>query len=152
MLGDETIHIPDDVKENVRMIPVHHFIGSNTASVYGGWNLMVSNYSEKIPEVMKFVKFLLSVESQKIMYEERGYLPINNKLYSDSNYVKLHPELRFLKQVLQTGVHRPFLQNYTSVSDILSYYIKRAIKNEISVDEALNEATRKINEKAILVK
>ena len=113
---------------------------------------MVSNYSEKIPEVMKFVKFLLSVESQKIMYEERGYLPINNKLYSDSNYVKLHPELRFLKQVLQTGVHRPFLQNYTSVSDILSYYIKRAIKNEISVDEALNEATRKINEKAILVK
>ncbi|MBK7228388.1 MAG: extracellular solute-binding protein [Ignavibacteriales bacterium] len=152
MLGDETIQIPDDVKENVKMIPVPHFTGSNTASVYGGWNLMVSNYSEKIPEVMKFVKFLLSVESQKIMYEERGYLPINNKLYSDSNYVKLHPELRFLKQVLQTGVHRPFLQNYTSVSDILSYYIKRAIKNEISVDEALNEATRKINEKAILVK
>jgi multiple sugar transport system substrate-binding protein len=101
---------------------------------------------------MKFINFLLSKESQKIMYEERGYLPINNNLYADSIYVQKHPELKFVKQILNTGIHRPFLKNYTSVSDILSYYIKKAIKNEISVDDALKEATIKINEKAILVK
>jgi len=45
-----------------------------------------------------------------------------------------------------------FIEGYTNVSDILSYYLNMAIKKEITVDEALSEATKKINEKVILVK
>ena len=86
------------------------------------------------------------------MYEEGGYLPTTKTLYEDEEFIKNHPELNFFKKLYKTGVHRPFLESYTNVSDILSFYLNKAITQEISVDEALQEATRKINDRAILVK
>lgn len=152
MIDDDNEFMNDEMKSNLRMAPMPHFTGSKPGSVYGGWNLMISKFSERIPEVIKFTKFLLSEESQKIMYEEGGYLPTTKTLYEDEEFIKKHPELNFFKTLYKTGVHRPFLESYTNVSDILSFYLNKAIKKEISVDEALKEATKKINDKAILVK
>lgn len=152
MLDDKVEYLTDEMRSNLRMAPLPHFENTNPTSVYGGWNLMVSQFTEKIPEVIKFAKFLMSEESQKIMYEEGGYLPTNKKLYDDSVFVAKHKEINFFKELFKTGVHRPFMENYTNVSDILSYYINSAIKGEISVDKALQEAELKIKEKTILVK
>lgn len=152
MIDNDNEFMTDEMKSNLRMAPMPHFTGSKPGSVYGGWNLMISKFSERIPEVIKFTKFLLSEESQKIMYEEGGYLPTTKTLYDDEEFIKNHPELEFFKALYKSGVHRPFLESYTNVSDILSFYINKAIKQEISVDEALKDATRKINDKAILVK
>ncbi len=71
---------------------------------------------------------------------------------TDSEFVKKNPRLKFYETLYKTGVRRPFLENYTNVSDILSFYINKAIKKEISVQEALKAATAKINNKSILVK
>ena len=152
MVDDKVEYLTDEMRSNLRMAPLPHFQNSNPAAVYGGWNLMISKFSEKIPEVIKFVKFLLSKESQRIMYEEGGYLPINKKLYDDAAFVNKHKEIEFFEELNKIGVHRPFMEGYTNVSDILSYFINRAIKGEISVDKALEEAELKIKEKAILVK
>jgi multiple sugar transport system substrate-binding protein len=152
MIDDDNEFMNDEMKSNLRMAPMPHFMGSKPGSVYGGWNLMISKFSERIPEVIKFTKFLLSEESQKIMYEEGGYLPTTKTLYEDEDFIKNHPELEFFKELYKTGVHRPFLESYTNVSDILSFYLNKAIKKELSVEEALKEATKKINDKAILVK
>lgn len=152
MLDDKVEYLTDEMRSNLRMAPLPHFENTKSTSVYGGWNLMVSQFSEKIPEVIKFVRFLMSEESQKIMYEEGGYLPTNKKLYTDSVFVAKHKEINFFKELFKTGVHRPFMEGYTNVSDILSYYINSAIKGEISVDKALQEAELKIKEKIILVK
>ena len=152
MFDDENEFLADEVRAQLRMAPLPHFKGTNSSSVYGGWNLMVSKFSKQIPEVMKFIKFLLSEESQKIMYEEGGYLPINKKLYEDEDFIAKHPELKFFKELYKTGVHRPFLEDYTNVSDILSFYVNGAIKENISVDDALKEAEIKIKEKSIFVK
>lgn len=152
MVDDKVEYLTDEMRSNLRMVPLPHFQNSKPAAVYGGWNLMISQFSEKIPEVIKFTKFLLSEESQKIMYEEGGYLPINKKLYEDEAFVSQHKEIDFFKKLYKFGVHRPFMEGYTNVSDILSYFINRAIKGEISVNSALEEAELKIKEKAILVK
>lgn len=152
MYDDENEFLSDSVRANIKMAPLPHLAGGKTASVYGGWNLMVSRFSQKIPEVIKFVKFLISPEAQKIMYEEGGYLPVNEQLYDNTDFMNKHYELKFFKELYKTGVHRPFIENYTNVSDILSFYINRAIKNEISVDKALENAEQKIDEKSILVK
>lgn len=152
MLDDKVEYLTDEMRSNLRMAPLPHFENTKSTFVYGGWNLMVSQFSEKIPEVIKFVRFLMSEESQKIMYEEGGYLPTNKKLYTDSVFVAKHKEINFFKELFKTGVHRPFMEGYTNVSDILSYYINSAIKGEISVDKALQEAELKIKEKTILVK
>jgi len=152
MVDDKVEYLTDEMRSNLRMVPLPHFQNSKPGAVYGGWNLMISQFSEKIPEVIKFAKFLLSEESQKIMYEEGGYLPINKKLYDDEAFVSQHKEIDFFKNLYKFGVHRPFMEGYTNVSDILSYFINRAIKGEISVNSALEEAELKIKEKAILVK
>lgn len=152
MIDDENEFIDAKIKSNLRMAPMPHFAGTKPNSVYGGWNLMVSKYSERIPEVIKFVKFLLSEESQKIMFEEGGYLPTIKSVYNDEDFMQKHTELKYFKKLYETGIHRPFIESYTNVSDILSFYLNKAIKEELSVEDALNEATKKINDKAILVK
>lgn len=152
MYDDDNEFLTEEIRQNLRMAPLPHFQDSRPASVYGGWNLMISRFSEKIPEVLKFAKFLLSEESQKIMYEDGGYLPINLDLYNNADFIDKNPELNFYQKLLQTGVHRPFLTDYTNISDVLSYYFNLAIKNEISVDKALEEASIKVKEKSILVK
>lgn len=137
---------------NFERAPLPHFRGCKPVSIFGGWNLMVSQYSTKIPEVSKFINFVISEEAQKIMYEEGGFLPISNSLYEDSAFIAKHPELSFYKKLLKNGVHRPFLENYTNISDVLSYYLNLALKRQISVTDALNKATEKINSELFLLK
>lgn len=147
-----------DIKDNPKLknivepIPLPHFTDSKANSVFGGWNLMVSKYSSRVQESFMFINFLLTDEVQKIMYEEGTYLPINQSIYDDTSYTKKHPELLFYKELLEKGTHRPFLKNYTTVSDILAYYINLALRKELSVDDALNNAHESINSQEILLK
>lgn len=133
-------------------VPTPHFASGRPASVFGGWNLMISRYSSKIPEASIFINFLLSEESQKIMYEEGGYLPINTNIYADSIYIREHKDLVFYHGLIKTGIHRPFLEKYTTISDILSYYLHRAISNRIGAKEALIKASEKINSVSFTIK
>jgi multiple sugar transport system substrate-binding protein len=140
------------IYSNLKAVPTPHFAGHKPVSVYGGWNLMISKYSSRIPESVVFINYLMSPEAQKMLYEEGGYLPINTKLYGDKEFLKSHKELNNYRKMLDRGIHRPFLEHYTSISDILSYYLNLAIQNKMPIEEALNKATEKINSKSILLK
>ena len=131
--------------KNLVKVPLPHFDGYKPVAITGGWNLMISKYSRRKPEALEFVKFLMSEEAQKIMYEEGGYLPTNNLIYSDTAYLALHPNLRFFKDYMNYGAHRPYMVEYTRISDIITHYVQQAIKNEITVKEALQKATDMIN-------
>ncbi len=137
---------------NIVTVPTPHFAGSKPRYVYGGWDLMISEFSTKKNKVIKFVNYLISEEAQKILYEKGGYLPINSKIYADTEYLNRHPELKFYKRLLKSGFHRPFLERYTNISDILSYYLNLAIKEKLPVKKALKLATEKINSGSILLK
>jgi multiple sugar transport system substrate-binding protein len=131
---------------------IPHFKNGKTVSVIGGWNLMISKYSQKKREAIKFIKFLVKKENQKLLYLSSGYIPVNVSIYSDSSFTKKHRDLVFYEKLLRRGVHRPFLHDYTRISDIISYYIHSAIKREISPREALDMATKLINENKFLIK
>jgi len=64
----------------------------------------------------------------------------------EKEFIKKHKELIQIQKILLWGKHRPFLENYTKISEIMTRSFYKALKNEISVDEALSSATRKINE------
>jgi multiple sugar transport system substrate-binding protein len=131
--------------KNLVKVPLPHFEGYEPAAITGGWNLMISKYSKRKPETLAFVKYLMSEEAQKIMYEEGGYLPTNNLIYADSLYLSHHPNLKFFKKYMNLGVHRPYMVEYTRISDIITHYIQLAIKKEIGAKEALQKATEMIN-------
>ncbi len=121
-----------------------HFQGMNPRSVFGGWNLMLSKYSKNKPQAIEFIRFLQSEETQKTMFEVGGYLPINRKVYEDEEFIGRHPNLAYYKNLLANGFHRPALTDYTRISDIISRYVHKALKGEISVDEALATARREM--------
>lgn len=141
-----------DAYKRLERAPLPHFEGGKAVSVYGGWNLVISRYSAKIPESVIFVNYLISEEAQRILYESGKFLPVNSKMYNDTAYIRKHPDLNFYRSVLAKGVHRPFSEKYTNVSDVISYYLNLAIKNKMTVENALAEAEEKVNSNSILLK
>ncbi len=132
--------------------PLPHLGGTRPAYVFGGWDLMISKFSQKVPEAAEFVRFLLSKKAQEIMYEAGGYLPSNEYVYSDSSFVKKHPELLFYRGLFKDGIYRPFSEKYTSISDVLSYYLNLALRRELTPKVALEKATAAIDSGSILIK
>jgi len=129
-----------------------YFNEGRPAYVFGGWNLMISKYSTKADAAIKFIKFALLEENQKMFFQVGGYLPIIRSIYQDSVFLHQEPDLLFYRELFNKGIHRPYFVDYTKVSDIMSYYINLAIKGEIAVDEALERATYEINSNQIVIK
>lgn len=135
----------DSIKEkHLRKAPLPHLSGCKPASIFGGWDLMISKFSNKKSEAIDFMKFLISNESQELFYKYGGYLPIVNSFYEDPKYLNKYPEIAEMKKMLKIGIHRPSHEEYTRYSQIMSYYFELAIKNVISVNEALKKATNSI--------
>jgi len=137
-----------NVDKKIQMAPTPHFKNGQAVSVFGGWNLMISKYSPNVDESIIFIKYLLSEEAQKILHQDGGYLPINKLIYENEKT----EELLFYKKLMASGVHRPFLENYTKISDIIALYLNKAINQELSVDDALSSAENKIISENIQIK
>lgn len=113
---------------------------------------MISKFSNRKEEAIKFINFMFQKENQQLLYDEGGFLPINVEVYQDSIYLSEHNELSKIRNLLLWAKHRPSLKNYTRLSEIMSRYFHKALKNEISVREALNSASAQINNEKALVK
>jgi multiple sugar transport system substrate-binding protein len=129
-----------------------HFNNLPPTTILGGWNIMVSKYSKKKNQISEFLKFITGKKAQEMLYVDGAYLPILNAFYNGSVYLKKYPDLIFKKKLLDTGVHRPFFEDYTRISDIISFYINKALKKEISLDDALRKITTMIKSNKILIK
>jgi multiple sugar transport system substrate-binding protein len=139
-------------KEKYGIAPLPYLNGSNPSSIIGGWNLMISAYSKNKGAAFEFIKYLNSDEAQSILYENSGYLPITKNFYDNTIMLNKYPQLIFYKNLFKSITHRPYLEKYTRYSDILSHYINLAIKNEISVFDALKKAESIINSDKIFFK
>ena len=115
--------IENDVANNIRMAPTPHFENGEPVSVFGGWNLMISNLSPNIDESIIFIKYLLSEEAQNILHQEGGYLPINKLIYENEP----NEELLFFQHLMTSGIYRPFLENYTKIYDLVLYVVENNI-------------------------
>jgi multiple sugar transport system substrate-binding protein len=136
----------DKEKErHLRKAPLPHISLGRPASVFGGWNLMVSKFSKKKDAVIDFVKFLLRDESQEVFYSQAGFYPVTASFYNDSLSLQRHPEIAGIKEMMRAGVHRPPQKDYTNYSTIMAHYFVMAIRNEISVDEALESVNKAIH-------
>lgn len=137
--------------EVIKRAPLPHFKGTKPASIFGGWNLMVSKFSNNKPEVIEFIKFLLQHESQKELFEGNGSLPVLKSVYNDPT-VENSNVLKFYKSQFEFGVHRPLLEDYTRISDIISYFVHHTLTGEISAETALTQATKMINSNEVIFK
>jgi multiple sugar transport system substrate-binding protein len=145
---------PFDLKKesNLKKAPLPYFKSGVPTSVFGGWNLMVSKFSNKKEKALDFVKFLLKDESQEIFYTESGYYPVINNFYEKPEYQKKYPEIENFKAFMKSGVHRPANINYTKYSKIMSFYFKAAIQRKITVKQALTKSSETIKTDTMMIK
>jgi len=148
---DTTMDESEKMK-NIKTAPLPHFSETSPSYVYGGWNFMISKYSSKKKEALTFIRFALQEENQKLLFKEGGYIPINNTVYKDSTFIHKYKELNDYRQLLKHGIHRPYLVNYTRISDILSYYIHTAIKNNLPVQKIIDDMEYSINSQQTIFK
>jgi ABC-type glycerol-3-phosphate transport system substrate-binding protein len=107
------------------------------------------NLVQKKAQAISFIKFLLRKESQEIIFERGGFFPVIRALYEEEPYKKKFPELIEINRMLASGVHRPSHENYTRYSEILAHYVCMAIRNQITPEVALVEATKAIESEKI---
>ncbi len=146
------LQLKEDSTSNIVKVPLPHFKGTKPAYIIGGWNLMISKYSNNPKEAMIFLNYLISEESQILMFENANYLPVIKEIYENEELISRYPDLKYYSSLFEYGVHRPFIDDYTRVSDIISYYLNKAINSEVTVDEALTNATKMIREERVLIK
>jgi multiple sugar transport system substrate-binding protein len=138
-------------EQHLRKAPIPHLPGGAPASMVGGWDLMLSQYSKKKEAAIDFVKYLLRDDSQEMLYAEGGFFPVVSSFYSDSLSLRRYPEISGIKDLMRTSVHRPADKGYTSYSKIMSHYFSLAIKNKISVSEAVERVTQAIESERTIV-
>ena len=125
--------------------PLPKGLNENSTSSIGGWNFILSRFSSVKKESVTFIKFVLSKKIQELNYKSGSYLPILKSFYNDKEMIAKYPRLREYKNIIANGLHRPSDYNYTKISDILSLYLNRALKKELTVNEALKSAQIEID-------
>ncbi|GJQ63171.1 MAG: ABC transporter substrate-binding protein [Melioribacteraceae bacterium] len=137
---------------SIESTPMPHYEGTEPAFIFGGWNLMISKYSKHKKEALIFINYLTSEESQLIMFENGKHNPVKKDIYLNEEITGKYPDLKYFDRFFEHGVHRPFLADYTRVSDIISYYLNQAITLEMEVEDALKKANDMIREGRVLVR
>lgn len=127
------------------VVPLPHEVEFHSKSTIGGWNFVLSRYSSVKNEAITFIKFVLSKESQEMNYKYGSYLPILKSFYNNELWLNKYPKLKEFKDILKNGLHRPSDNNYTKISDILSLYLNKALKQEAAIDDALKAAQEQID-------
>ena len=129
----------------LKIAPLPSFEGDSPVSTIGGWNLIVSKNSKNKEESVKFIKFLISASSQKLMWENNRYLPILKSFYTDSTYLAKYPELKLCLNLIKSGAFRIKNPQYTRISDILTENLNQYFKEKISAEKFISKSLNDIN-------
>jgi multiple sugar transport system substrate-binding protein len=134
------------VKDKVRISPLPHFEGGESASTLGGWHIGISKYSDMKEQAWELIEFILSYESQKKFALNLGWNPGREDVYDDPEIMKELPHLQKLKEVFHHAVARPNLPYYTQISEIIQRYVNGCLAEEMKPEIALKKAREEINE------
>ena len=92
---------------DVTVLPMGSGEGARHAATLGGWQIMVSRYSEAEEASREFAKYMTSPEIQKAYAIERSLLPTIPALYQDQDVLDSNPFFERLLDVFENAVARP---------------------------------------------
>jgi len=132
--------------------PLPHFDDKHSRYVFGGWNLMISEFSQNKQEAVKFLKFIISPEAQKFIYEHAYYMPVLENFYQKQNILSKKEYKLFSRVIKKYGSHRPSYENYTRISNVVSYYINQCLSHKsILPGTSLRKAQKSIESGEIIL-
>lgn len=104
------------VKGKFDVVPLPKFEGRGSASVLGGQNYGISNFSDTPELAWEAIMCLSDEVAQQEKAIEKGELPTLNKVYDDPKVNKALPFLQQSRAALDTGVNRPVSPYYGDIT------------------------------------
>ncbi len=128
-------------KFDVTQLPMGDGDNATHADCLGGWQMMVSAYSQNQDAAIAFAQFLTSIELQRSLAIEQSRLPTIVSLYDDADVLAANPFFGSLKDVFQGGaVARPSTVTSDLYNDVSTAYFTAV--NEILTGQAPDAAAR----------
>ncbi|MFW5781879.1 MAG: extracellular solute-binding protein [Candidatus Muiribacteriaceae bacterium] len=119
-----------------------------TSTNVGGTNMVLFNNSDKPYWAAKFLEFMVSPEIQSIWCNKLEQIPVNLKAY-DMVDTTDKPYLKVFMEQMRHAKARPQILDYGELEEIINPQMEAALKEEKTVDQALNDASRRIEEKIL---
>ena len=118
------------------------------AATLGGWNLMVSAYSEHPREAAALVEFLTNETEQKNRVIVGGYMHTIETLYEDVDIQDSIPFIRDFQMIREYQVKRPSAITGPKYDEVSKAYYNAAfdILHGAEVEKRLGEAERELGE------
>jgi trehalose/maltose transport system substrate-binding protein len=137
-------------KFNVTLVPMGEGEGAQHADTLGGWQMMVSTYSENQDAAVEFARYMTSMELQKSFTIEHSRLPTIPELYEDPEVLALYPFFGTLKEVFLGGaVARPSTVSadlYNEVSTAYFTSVNQIITGQAEAASAVADLEGQLND------
>jgi multiple sugar transport system substrate-binding protein len=128
--------------------PFPAFEGGGKAGILGGFNLVISTYSENPGAALKFIDYMTHDERQAediVKYSDASPL---KAVYDDPAVQKAQPFSAELKAAVEQSKSRPVSPVYPQVSQAIYKNVNAALSGQMSPEEALKQAQSEM-EKAL---
>ena len=125
------------------------FPGHSSASTLGGWQFGISQWSKRPDEAWKFIQFMTSYESQKLLALGAGLAPTRTLVYRDIEVQKKMPHLNAFLPAFEMARPRPLSPIYPMISQELQRFFSKAIVESLSDLSVLTDATSARIEKLV---
>jgi multiple sugar transport system substrate-binding protein len=145
-IADDMTH-PERGKEilgegRVMLIPGANDIAS--ATVLGGEGMAIMKNAPNKENAKKFLDFIISLDTQKAIFEELNFLPVRRELYEDEELLAKHPIMKDLGKQIEYGKARPNFPQYTKVSSALQLEIHHALLKKKTPQQAMDDAAENV--------
>jgi multiple sugar transport system substrate-binding protein len=115
-----------------------------SSPMLGSWLLGVSPDSANLDLAVEFLTFITSNEIQKAMALDVGLPPSRVSVYQDPEVISAYHWYPAELEALQSAVPRPRITRWSEVEAILGDYLQLALIDQMTAEEALEEANREI--------
>jgi len=124
---------------------------AGSAAALGGWMAGINKYSKHPKEAWEFLKFMAGAEGQKIDAIYGGHAPTITKLFEDQEILDANPSFadKNFQEGLNAAVPRPVAANYQEISEIIQIHVSKAIAGEETVEDAVKNMEKEMNEKLV---
>lgn len=114
-------------------------------STLGGYNNAINKFSENKGTAAAFIEFVIS-EDVQMGFAEQSFPPVLSSIYDDEALLAEFPYMETLKTALDEAKPRPVSPYYPSVSKAIQDNTFAALKDEKSVDQALEDMSAAISQ------
>lgn len=113
-------------------------------STLGGWQVMVSSFSEHKEEAIAFAKFRASEYAQIEMAKRVSHIPSLKGLYSNDEVLEAMPFLEQMYPAIANAYPRPKTPFYAELSNILQVEAQQALIGNKTPEQAILDADASI--------